>query len=116
MNIQDRNFNENPYYSPEKCGLEIIDELAKEQNYDFAMIIVWKDQLTGKLFWDSDSGDSCPTPFEEVRNLSDLTELNEENFFNFKQACENIFSVDKSELEKFLSRFKHLVRGQPEAS
>ena len=116
MNNQNREFNNNPYYSPEKCGLEIIDELAKEPDYDFEMVIVWKDQQTGKLFWDSDSGCSCPTPFEDVRNLSDLAELNEENFFNFKQACENIYSVDKQELDKFLSRFKQLVRGQQEAS
>lgn len=110
MDIKDRQFPENPYHSPEVCGLKVLGELSKEPDYDFDFVIVFKDIESGLLYWGADSGCSCPTPFEDTRKLSDLAQLNAETFFNFTQACENISSVDKQEAAKFISQFKQLIR------
>lgn len=58
----------NLYYNPEEFGLEIVDELEDPQaDYSFNKIVVWKHKETKKLFWASDSGCSCPSPFENYQ-------------------------------------------------
>jgi len=64
---------ETPYSCPEKLGLEIVGEAGDEDaSYSFDMFVVWKD-AAGKLYYGSDSGCSCPSPFEDYREVSDLT-------------------------------------------
>lgn len=102
---RDREFEANPYYSPEKCGLTLIDTLHGEEDYSFSIVCVWKDNSSGKFYWASDSGCSCPTPFEDYTRLSDLSALRE-NFHNFKEACENRDNVNRDDLKRFISRFR----------
>lgn len=63
-----------PYNAPSKHGLEIVgvasDQYASSGFDDF---VVWRDLETGQLFWASDSGCSCPSPFEDYRTRDDLT-------------------------------------------
>jgi hypothetical protein len=56
----------NPYYSPEKSGLEILDTVDQSRVYEFDIFCVWRNLATGELYWDTDSGCSCPTPFDDV--------------------------------------------------
>lgn len=55
-----------PYYNPEKFGLTKIAEMEwSEPCYSFDMTVAWLD-ANGKLYWGSDSGCSCPSPFEST--------------------------------------------------
>ena len=66
---------ENIYYRPEAHGLTIIAE-ANDPNacYSFNDFVVWKDE-GGNLFYASDCGCSCPTPFEDYKSKDDLFAL-----------------------------------------
>jgi hypothetical protein len=62
-----------PYSSPEKYGLEIVGEVEwYDEPYEFDMTVVWKDK-EGQLYYASDSGCSCPSPFEDFDSVQDLT-------------------------------------------
>ncbi len=63
---------EDVYYSPEKFGLEKVGEVEDPQAfYSFNTFAIWR-AADGTLYWGQDSGCSCPSPFENVRSLSDL--------------------------------------------
>ena len=64
--MSDKRFSDNPYYSPEKCGLKVIDSIEGDLSYEFDMVVVWQDLKSKKYYWGSDSGCSCPTPFEDI--------------------------------------------------
>lgn len=71
----------NPYYAPEKCGLTIVGVLDDPNaDYSFSYVVVWKD-AAGKLYGAHDSGCSCPSPFEDFHNLSQLTPIRTEDDF-----------------------------------
>lgn len=62
----------NVYYSPEKFGLTLVDEIELSSgDYEFDIVAVWKDS-SGKLYTARSSGCSCPTPFEEFDSIEDL--------------------------------------------
>lgn len=63
------------YYSPEKWGLRVVAEFEyEEDSYSFDTRVVWKHE-SGKFYTARDSGCSCPAPFEDYRDLTDLDEL-----------------------------------------
>lgn len=66
----------NIYYSPEKFGLETIGEVVNWnfESYRFDFSVMFRDPLTGEFFVASDSGCSCPEPFEFV-GRDDLTPI-----------------------------------------
>lgn len=68
-------FSKNPYYNPAECSLELIGVLEDDEPWQFDMVIVVKDKLDGKLYAAHDSGCSCPTPFEGIEELSDMTPI-----------------------------------------
>lgn len=64
---------ENIYYSPEAFGLEIVTSIDDpDACYSFDMLVVWRN-AEGELFYSDDSGCSCPSPFEAIRSVDDLT-------------------------------------------
>ena len=76
MSAIDRTFpwDANVSYNPEKCGLELLATLSEPNlSYEFNDCHLWRDIESGRLFFASDSGCSCPTPFEGYRTLSSLT-------------------------------------------
>jgi hypothetical protein len=68
-------WNDNIYYYPEKHGLSIFAELDTGGSYEFDKFVVWKDDERGRLYWDTDSGCSCPTPFEDVPSRDALNPI-----------------------------------------
>jgi|SRR5687768_2287599 len=59
------------YYNPDKFGLEVVVEVEwSEPCYDFDLTVVWIDK-DGTYYWASDSGCSCPSPFEDYNRLED---------------------------------------------
>ncbi len=56
--------SKNPYYGPEHFGLEMLSFEDQEASYDFDTLCFWATP-DGRIFTASDSGCSCPTPFED---------------------------------------------------
>ena len=62
----------NIYYSPEDFGLEVIGTIEwSEPDYSFDMTVVWRAKR-GQYWIGSDSGCSCPSPFEDIRDVNEL--------------------------------------------
>lgn len=63
------------YSSPELHGLRIVEtHEAPDLSYEFDMVVLWEDIKTRKRYWARDSGCSCPSPFENVRSVSELND------------------------------------------
>lgn len=61
----------NIYYDPAKFGLEIVGEVEWISGYEFDKHVVWYQPATGRYLWGTDSGCSCPNPFE-LQGIGDL--------------------------------------------
>jgi hypothetical protein len=62
----------NPYYDPEEFGLRKVAEVElSEPCYSFDTLAVWADDAG--LYLGTDSGCSCPTPFENYSGRGDMT-------------------------------------------
>lgn len=60
------------YYQPDSFGLEIVAEVEwSPPCYDFDLTVIWVDG-NDTYYWASDSGCSCPTPFEDYTSLDSL--------------------------------------------
>lgn len=95
--MENLKFEENPYYYPEKCGLEIFTSIDTADSYDFNLFVIWKQLETGNLYWDTDSGCSCPSPFDNCDNGHDLKLITEDTFYNFDQALKNHYRISTSD-------------------
>jgi hypothetical protein len=60
MNIQ----SINPYYSPELLELDMISFDQPDLSYEYNTLCFWATK-DGRVFYATDSGCSCPTPFED---------------------------------------------------
>lgn len=69
-------------------GLETVDEFDYcQESYEFDIIALFKDPKDGKLYIGTDSGCSCPTPFEThtISNLSEVTKAED-----IRAYCKNV--------------------------
>lgn len=59
------------YYQPDKFGIQTIGEVEwDDESYQFNITAVWQSKEDPELFyWASDSGCSCPSPFESFTSL-----------------------------------------------
>lgn len=65
-------YDDNPYYKPEQYGLTKIGEVdLTEPFYSFDILAAWKDE--NGIYLGTDSGCSCPVPFENYRGKDDMT-------------------------------------------
>lgn len=56
----------NIYYDPEHFGLVKVTEFERsEPCYSFDTFVVWYSKDNDTYYWGSDSGCSCPSPFED---------------------------------------------------
>lgn len=64
-------YNPDLYNQPEKFGIKTIGEVEwDDESYSFNITAVWQSEEDPKLFyWASDSGCSCPSPFEGFTSL-----------------------------------------------
>lgn len=65
----------NPYHNPANCGLEILAVAEDDEPWQFDLLVLWRDLDSGRFFVGADSGCSCPSPFEDVRSVADLSEV-----------------------------------------
>lgn len=89
----------NVYYSPEDFGLTVIDELSEDEPYQFDILVAWR-HTDGTVYWQQDSGCSCPTPFENYGSLAELYKLSD-SLYDLRAAVDRHPSSD-SEKMKFL--------------
>lgn len=68
-------YESNPYYYPEKTGLVQIGAIDTAGSYEFDILCVWQHEESGKLYYATDSGCSCPSPFEDIESLDDMQEI-----------------------------------------
>lgn len=101
-------FSDNPFYSPESCGLEIFDSIDTAGSYEFDIFCIWKKLDDNTLWWDSDSGCSCPSPFDDHGH--DLKPITEETFYNFQQALENHYRISQGEINDLSSKVKQHLK------
>ena len=74
------------YMQAEKFGLSIVGELDDPfADYSFVMLVVWQHE-DGRLFYATDSGCSCPSPFEDFHSIDSLTEITDESWEAFEEA------------------------------
>ena len=65
-------WSNNVYYSPEAFELKLIGEVdLSEPDYSFDILAVWKGE--SGYYLATDSGCSCPSPFENYNTVDDLT-------------------------------------------
>lgn len=65
-------YDDDLYYNPEKFGLRTVGDVEwRNESYEFDMTVVWYHEENQRFYWASDSGCSCPSPFEAFTSLED---------------------------------------------
>jgi hypothetical protein len=62
----------NVYYAPEKFGLTAFGQVDDGGPYEFDLFVVWTSGDDSNVLWGTDSGCSCPSPFEDT-GINDLS-------------------------------------------
>jgi hypothetical protein len=90
------------YNQPEHFGLSIVFTADEEDlSYEFNIFGVWKD-ANGALYWAQDAGCSCPSPFEDYTDLSDLTPGSKEDIVEALAGWYGVTDGDKADLAQAL--------------
>lgn len=102
-------WDDNPYYNPEKHELEKVAEAdLSEPNYSFDILVAWRDEKG--YYLGTDSGCSCPTPFEDYIGRQDMTgpltaeQAREESISLKKNSYDPEY--DNEAFDKFLEAIK----------
>ena len=97
------------YYSPEKFDLKPYVEVElDEPNYSFDILMVWKHE-SGKFYWATDSGCSCPSPFEEYTYLESLEELTSANLPVALEILKSV-SYEKENASKAMRKLRRAIK------
>lgn len=103
-------FDENPYYYPEKCGLEIFESLDTAGSYEFCMIVVWKKLDDNSLWWDTDNGCSCPSPFDNGDHGHDLKLITTETLHGFEEGLKNLYDITELQIMEIGNKVRDYIR------
>lgn len=98
------------YYNPKDASLEIVGSVEREPNYDFDMLVVWKN-AKGELFYGKDSGCSCPSPFEDFHSEADLTRISHDSKDQFEKEVMG-FDCPLEERTALIDRVRALSGGE----
>ena len=97
-------YSESVYYSPEAFGLSVIaTEREPDLSYQFNIFSIWQDNETGRYFFGSDRGCSCPTPFEKVEHKSQLPEGTLEDAKRALQTWRDSWEESRRQREAWLN-------------
>jgi hypothetical protein len=104
-------YEKNVYYNPGECGMELLATLDAELSYEFEIVILLRDR-EGSLFAAYDAGCSCPTPFEDVRGLGDLTPVRSEDDLAsiIKSREGEYFSWDSGDKQDFMRKAREALK------
>ncbi|MFJ3084463.1 hypothetical protein ACIPJG_32565 [Streptomyces halstedii] len=108
-------YDTNVYYNPGATGLTTVGEVDTDGGYGFDMLVVWQRDEDGALFWATDSGCSCPSPFDACNSPDDLTAIT--NVREFSSAARGWFreqyspSMDNRDaLERLIRKVQRLAK------
>lgn len=96
----------NIYYHPEKWGMSIFDQIDTAGSYEFDMFVIWEKDDDKTLWYATDSGCSCPTPFENIDSMGDLNQITTDTFYNFEQALFNHNNILTEDYKKMCKSVK----------
>ena len=105
-------FTENPYYNPEKCGLEIFDSIDTAGSYEFDLFVIWRKLDDNTLWWDSDAGCSCPSLFDNGDNGNDLKPITNDTFHGFDEALKNHYEISAADYKAMKKKVKDFLKAQ----
>lgn len=110
-------YDSNIYYHPEAHGLEMVGEIDwDDEPYQFCITGVWK-KTRGQYYIASDSGCSCPSPFEDLQfedlkgpydkkaltwQLNNIREGNDDNVYGPSRSDAEL----RKEIRDLLDRLK----------
>jgi hypothetical protein len=109
----------------ERFGLEVVASFDDPQaSYSFDEFVIWQRKKDGALFYGEDSGCSCPSPFENVKSIADLTPITEGDSFksferDFAAYCahavyEGSYRYVEAHIEsETVTKVRDLLRRQP---
>lgn len=105
-------------YDPEKAGLTVVASMEDDDlSYAFDKFVVWRDEATGGLFYANDSGCSCPTPFEDIKRLSDLTRIDPRRLDAFENDARSwADDTYDSKSKVSIDTFQRFMRGVRDAA
>lgn len=64
-------YEKNPYYNPDAFGLTTVGTVElDDESYEFWTLLV--QEKDGKFYVNTDSGCSCPSPFEQYTTMESL--------------------------------------------
>lgn len=102
----------NPYYHPEKMGLEAIGSLEEDLSYEFNILAAWKHKMTGAVYYAGDSGCSCPTPFESFNDLASLSEIKSPAAFDEFERLAGGWDLPLEDRNAFVAQVRQAWRGE----
>lgn len=96
------------YYQPEKFGLSIVAEDDQGGSYEFDKFVVWAD-VNRNYYWATDSGCSCPSPFEDYTSVSDLTAASAADILKaYNSWYDNRYSKYEPDYSDMLAKLMYL--------
>jgi hypothetical protein len=99
----------NLYYSPEKSGFSTFADLDTADSYEFDIFLILKRDSDNRLFYVTDSGCSCPTPFEWVE-IKDLNEITPDTLHNFELALKYHQNISIDDVLSITKRVKDHIK------
>lgn len=99
------------YCAPEKFGLTIVGSLSADLCYEFSMLVVWQRAADGALFWDTDSGCSCPSPFEGCKSVDELRRIDDTSaFVREARSWATGEDVARDDVERLIRKVRRLMK------
>ena len=93
---------------PPISGFEVLEEISEGGlYYAFNIMALWRETATGALFFGTDSGCSCPSPWDRTSE-SDLTPITRETFDEFERAV-NDFPAALDERRDLIARAREVL-------
>ncbi|MFF9525377.1 hypothetical protein ACF1DV_25860 [Streptomyces achromogenes] len=105
----------NIYYNPEKHGLTPMGEIDTGRGYDFTKLVVWRRDEDGVIFWSTDSGCSCPSPFEDANSVNDLKRIDDAATFSreartWLREQYDVSADDRDAMERLIRKVQRAAR------
>ncbi|WP_329168319.1 hypothetical protein OG709_29940 [Streptomyces sp. NBC_01267] len=99
------------YCSPEKFGLTSVGELSADLYYEFSVLAVWQRAEDGVLFWATDSGCSCPSPFENHGSVNDLQRIDDVTaFVREVRSWATGEEIQRDDVERLVRKVRRLAK------
>ncbi|MFJ8394364.1 hypothetical protein [Streptomyces sp. NPDC094144] len=112
----------NLYYSPESHGARILGDVDTADSYEFSMFVAWQRVADGAVFYGTDSGCSCPSPFEDLSESdpwSELTQVHDATKFTKvartwvrESSYSGASAEDKAAMERLISKTRQALKAK----